>query len=81
MVEKINAGTGLPRRRVVDINPASRPSRARGTESVSGPCSLCGSVDWETDDARGETTCGTCGFVAAQNMIDPGAEWTNHSDG
>ena len=81
MVEKINAGKGKTRRRIVDINPASRPSRARGTESVSGPCSLCGSVDWETDDTRGETTCGTCGFVAAQNMIDPGAEWTNHSDG
>ena len=38
-------------------------------------------LDWETDDSRGETTCGTCGYVALQNMIDPGAEWTNHSDG
>ena len=28
MVEKINAEKGIPRRRVVDINPASRPSRA-----------------------------------------------------
>ena len=81
MVEKIGVNKGKPRRRVVDINPAARPSIARGTESVSEPCSLCGSVDWETDDSRGETTCGTCGYVAVQNMIDPGAEWTNHSDG
>ena len=81
MVEKKVVSKPKGRRRIVEINSASRPGRVRGTESVSEPCSLCGSLDWETDDSRGETTCGTCGYVALQNMIDPGAEWTNHSDG
>ena len=58
-----------------------RPSQARNTESVSGACEVCGSDEWDTDDVRGETSCAVCGFVAAQNMIDPGAEWVNHSDG
>ena len=58
-----------------------RPSQARNTESVSGACKVCGSDEWDTDDVRGETSCAVCGFVAAQNMIDPGAEWVNHSDG
>ena len=81
MVDKIRNGKRSNRQRVVKIGIATQSDRARGTESVSEPCTLCGSLDWETDDIRGETTCATCGFVAAQNMIDPGAEWTNHSGG
>ena len=48
---------------------------------MAGPCKVCGSRSWDTDDIRGETICSECGFVAAENMIDPGAEWINHSDG
>ena len=81
MVDKIDTGLRRNPQRIVQIGSASRADRTRGTESISEPCSLCGSLDWETDDIRGETTCATCGFVAAQNMIDPGAEWTNHSGG
>ena len=33
------------------------------------------------DDVRGETVCSECGYVASENMIDPGAEWVNHSNG
>ncbi|DAC66302.1 MAG TPA: transcription initiation factor IIB 2 [Candidatus Poseidoniales archaeon] len=58
-----------------------RPSQARNTEAVSGSCEVCGSDEWDTDVRRGETNCAVCGFVAAQNMIDPGAEWVNYSDG
>jgi transcription initiation factor TFIIB len=59
-----------------------RPSqRQRRTDSQSHPCKLCGANEWDTDVQRGETTCNVCGFVAEQNMIDPGAEWVNHSDG
>ena len=50
-----------------------RPSQARNTEIVSGACEVCGSDEWDTDVVRGETSCAVCGFVAAQNMIDPGA--------
>ena len=63
------------------IVPAQRPSKSRGTESVTGPCKICGSNSWDNDDIRGETSCSDCGYVAAENMIDPGAEWTNHSGG
>ncbi len=60
---------------------AIRPSQARNTEAVSGCCKICGSDEWDTDVSRGETVCAVCGYVAAENMIDPGAEWVNHSDG
>ena len=63
------------------VVPNKRPSRSRGTEAVTGKCEICGSNSWDTDSARGETICSECGFVAAENMIDPGAEWTNHSTG
>lgn len=63
------------------FNGATRPSQARNTEAVSGSCKMCGSDEWDTDVSRGETSCAVCGYVAAQNMIDPGAEWVNHSDG
>ena len=35
----------------------------------------------DSDEVRGETICSECGFVASENMIDPGAEWINHSGG
>ena len=59
-----------------------RPSqKQRRTDGHSEPCKLCGSNEWDTDISRGETVCSVCGFVVEQNMIDPGAEWVNHSDG
>ena len=63
------------------IAPSSRPSRARNTESMSGSCEVCGGTSWDSDNVRGETICSDCGYVAAENMIDPGAEWVNHSNG
>ena len=69
------------RNRSSQFSPAMRPSKGRGTDVVTGPCKVCGASSWDTDDIRGETTCSECGFVAAENMIDPGAEWINHSDG
>ena len=64
-----------------DFTVSKRPSQSRNTEAVSGSCKVCGSDEWDTDISRGETTCATCGYVAAENMVDPGAEWINHSDG
>ena len=67
--------------RQVGVETASRPSRRRNTESISGSCEICGSNSWDSDEIRGETTCSDCGYVASENMIDPGAEWVNHSNG
>ena len=58
-----------------------RPSRVRNTEQMTGSCEICGGVSWDDDHVRGETVCAECGFVARENMIDPGAEWVNHSGG
>ena len=69
------------RNRSSQFSPAMRPSRGRASDSVTGPCKVCGASSWDTDDVRGETTCSECGYVAAENMIDPGAEWINHSNG
>ena len=63
------------------ISTSKRPSRARRTESISGSCEVCGGCSWDSDNIRGETVCSDCGYVAAENMIDPGAEWVNHSNG
>ena len=69
-------------RRGGEFQPFPRPSqRQRKTDGHSEPCQLCGSNEWDTDISRGETVCSVCGFVVEQNMIDPGAEWVNHSDG
>ena len=54
------------------ITPNKRPSRARGTEAVTGKCKICGSNSWDTDAVRGETICAECGYVAAENMIEIG---------
>ena len=73
---------GSPRdRRRGQIPTEKRPSKARNTEAISGSCVVCGSNSWDSDDIRGETSCSDCGFVASERMIDPGAEWVNHSDG
>ena len=63
------------------IPTGKRPSKARNTEAMSGSCIVCGSNSWDSDDIRGETICSDCGYVASEKMIDPGAEWVNHSDG
>lgn len=62
------------------IELSKRPSR-RSTETMTGSCKICGGISWDTDHVRGETICSKCGFVGAENMIDPGAEWVNHSNG
>ena len=63
------------------LTTGSRPSMARRVEAVEGSCEVCGSTSWDSDDVRGETVCSECGYVASENMIDPGAEWVNHSNG
>ncbi len=73
-------GSKINSRKVADFSN-SRPSRSRGTESISGTCEVCGGSSWDCDNIRGETVCSDCGYVAAENMIDPGAEWVNHSNG
>ena len=49
----------------------------RTLEGHTRPCEECGAVDWQLDDSRGEITCNSCGLVVEENVIDPGAEWTN----
>jgi transcription initiation factor TFIIB len=63
------------------VSTGSRPSKSRSTEAMSGSCEVCGGTSWNSDNIRGETVCSDCGYVAAENMIDPGAEWINHSNG
>ena len=63
-----------------DFSTSSRPSRSRSTEGMAGSCEVCGGSSWDADNIRGETVCSDCGYVAAENMIDPGAEWVNHSN-
>ena len=72
---------GKSNSRKKELPSRKRPSRTRGTEAVTGKCKICDSNTWDTDSVRGETICAECGYVAAENMIDPGAEWTNHSGG
>lgn len=57
-----------------------QPSR-RMIEGHTRPCSECGVFDWNLDENRGEVTCNSCGYVAEDNLIDPGAEWTNRDSG
>ncbi len=70
-----------PGSRFGNLRAGTRPSRSRSTESVSGRCEVCGGSSWDSDEIRGETICSDCGYVASENMIDPGPEWVNHSDG
>ena len=67
--------------RHVPIVANRRPSQSRSTEAFGGSCKVCGGTSWDADDIRGETICADCGFVVAEKMIDPGAEWVNHSNG
>ena len=71
----------VKRARGAGISTGTRPSISRRTEAVSGACDVCGGTSWDSDNIRGETVCSECGYVAAENMIDPGAEWVNHSNG
>ncbi len=71
----------VKRARGAGLSTGTRPSRSRRTETVSGACDVCGGTSWDSDNIRGETVCSECGYVAAENMIDPGAEWVNHSNG
>ena len=71
----------VSRKKERGISTSARPSRARSTESMAGSCEICGGTSWDADNIRGETVCSDCGFVATENMIDPGAEWVNHSNG
>ena len=74
-----NKSKSRDKRTVISTN--ARPSRARSTENMAGSCEVCGETSWDTDNIRGETICSNCGFVASENMIDPGAEWVDHSNG
>ena len=56
----------------------SRPSQQRKTTGMAEPCIECGSISWDEDLDRGEIVCGECGLVVDENLIDPGAEWSNH---
>ena len=67
--------------RSTPVITGKRPSRSRSTEAMAGSCKICGGTSWDADDIRGETICADCGYVASESMIDPGAEWVNHSNG
>ena len=66
-------------------NSNSRPTHEYGLidqnrrvlDGHTKPCEECGAVDWQLDDSRGEIVCNSCGLVVEENVIDPGAEWTN----
>ena len=80
-------------RKQVNLEPASskknqyhggddleHPPR-RTLEGHTRPCEECFAVDWNMDENRGEIVCNSCGLVAAENVIDPGAEWINGDSG
>tara|TARA_B100000700_G_scaffold324575_1_gene431075 strand:- start:9 stop:1034 length:1026 start_codon:yes stop_codon:yes gene_type:complete len=56
---------------------SSRPQR-RVVDGHTKPCEECGALDWVSDNSRGEVSCGGCGLVVEENVIDPGIDWTNH---
>ena len=71
-------------------NAPSQKSRPNFSENFASrrvidghtrPCGECGTLDWNMDQSRGEVTCNACGYVAEDNIIDPGAEWTNRDKG
>ena len=67
--------------RSTPVITGKRPSKSRSTEAMAGSCKICKGTSWDTDNIRGETICADCGYVASENMIDPGAEWVNYSNG
>ena len=58
---------------------SSRPHRGV-VEGHTKPCEDCGALDWRSDNSRGEVSCGGCGLVVEENVIDPGIDWTNHEN-
>ena len=58
---------------------SSRPHR-RVVDGHNKPCTECGTLDWRVDNSRGEVSCGDCGLVVEENVIDPGIDWTNHDN-
>ena len=58
---------------------SSRPQR-RVVDGHTRPCEECGTLDWRSDNSRGEVSCGGCGLVVEENVIDPGIDWTNHEN-
>lgn len=58
---------------------SSRPQR-RVVDGHTKPCTECGILDWRVDNSRGEVSCGGCGLVVEENVIDPGIDWTNHDN-
>ena len=58
---------------------SSRPQR-RVVDGHTKPCIECGTLDWRNDNSRGEVSCGGCGLVVEENVIDPGIDWTNHDN-
>ena len=56
-------------------------SERRVLEGHTRPCEECGAVDWSLDTTRGEVTCNSCGLVVEENVLDPGAEWTQRDRG
>ncbi len=56
----------------------NRPSQQRRTAGMTEACGECGEISWDEDLERGEIVCGECGLVVDENLIDPGAEWSNH---
>ncbi|MGB1935111.1 MAG: TFIIB-type zinc ribbon-containing protein, partial [Candidatus Poseidoniaceae archaeon] len=58
---------------------STRPQR-RVVDGHTKPCIECGVLDWSVDNSRGEISCGGCGLVVEENVIDPGIDWTNHDN-
>ena len=58
---------------------SSRPQR-RVVDGHTKPCVECGTINWVVDNSRGEVSCGDCGLVVEENVIDPGIDWTNHDN-
>ena len=51
--------------------------RAHGDRGIEVKCTDCGSRNLEEDFVRGERSCLDCGLVLAENIIDPGKDWTD----
>ena len=72
-----NSGDKPNRRQKAETNRSGTGVIRRTLEGHTRPCEDCGVTDWQLDDSRGEITCNSCGLVVEENVIDPGAEWTN----
>ena len=79
--------TSRSQKRTQDNSSASVPRdyglidpNRRVLDGHTRPCEECGVVDWQLDQSRGEIACNSCGLVVEENVIDPGAEWTNRDN-